>query len=120
MINWLDISILTVLAAAIGVGFAGGLVRVAAMSIALYLGSVAAARWYIVLAQSAHRHVASFTLERGQFVMFVGILAATTLVLTPLISHGLGKLHLSRRWEIADNSVGAGGGVATAALIVLP
>ena len=40
MINGLDVVILFILAVAIGVGFIGGVVRIVALTIALYLGSM--------------------------------------------------------------------------------
>ena len=52
--------------------------------------------------------------------MFVGILAAGTMVLTPVIAWTIGRLKLPRRWQIADNMVGAGLGVVALALSMIP
>ncbi len=120
MINGLDILIIVALAIAIAVGFFGGITRLAAMGIAIYLGSVAAARWYIDLAKVGHRHINNFSVETGQFVMFVGLIVVTALVLTPVLARTFGAIRFPRRWEIADNVAGAGLGVVALALSVIP
>jgi uncharacterized membrane protein required for colicin V production len=120
MINVLDILIVIMLALTIAAGFFGGIVRLAAMAIAIYLSSIAAARWYLDLAKVGHRHINGFSLDVGQFVMFVAILAAGTIVLTPAIAWSIGRLKLPRRWQIADNMVGAGLGAVALALSLIP
>lgn len=120
MINGLDVLIVVLLATTIVVGFFGGIARLAAMAIAIYLGSVAAARWYVDLAKIGHRHINNFSVETGQFVVFVAIIAVTTLALTPIISRAFGAVRFPRRWEIADNVAGAGLSVVATALSVIP
>ena len=120
MIDGLDILIVITLALTIVIGFFGGIVRLASMAMAIYLSSVAAARWYLDLAEIGHRHIYDFSLEVGQFVMFIAILAFGTIILTPAIAWTLGRIKLPRRWQIADNIVGAGLGVVALALSVIP
>ncbi len=120
MINGLDLLILFALAIFIGIGFFGGVARLVAMGIAIYLGTVAAERWYVELARAGHRHIHNFSVETGQFVVFVGLIVVTTLVLTPVVARGLGFIRFPRRVEIADNIFGAGLGVVALALSVIP
>lgn len=120
MTNGLDIIIIIALAIMIVAGFFGGFTRLAAMAISIYLGSVAATRWCVDLATLAHRHINHFSVATGQFLMFAGMIVATTLVLTPILARSFAAISFPRRWEIADNLAGAGVGVVATALSAIP
>lgn len=120
MINWLDAIIIATLAIVIVVGFFGGLARLAAMAISIYLGATAAARWYVDLTNLAHRHISGFDVLSGQFFVFGAIMTVTSIALTSFIARGFGKLRFPRRIEIADNVLGAGVGVIATALSLVP
>lgn len=120
MINWLDIVILAVLIAVIAVGFVGGFVRLVSMSIAIYLGAVIAARWYMDLTEVAHHRISGFDIHSGQFFVFGAVMLTASTVLTALISRGIGKIRFPRRIEIADNVLGACVGLVATALSLVP
>jgi uncharacterized membrane protein required for colicin V production len=120
MTNGLDILIIIALAIMIVAGFFGGFTRLAAMAISIYLGSVAAARWYVDLAMIAHRHINHFSVATGQFFIFAGMIVAATLALTPIIARTFTVIRFPKRLEIADNIVGAGLGVVATALSAVP
>jgi len=113
MVNGFDILIVILLVLTIAAGFFGGIVRFASMALAIYFSAIAAAHWYLDLAAFGHRHFRDFSLDAGRFVMFVAIMAFGTIVLTPVIAWTVGRFNPPRRWQIADNVIGAGlGGVA--------
>jgi uncharacterized membrane protein required for colicin V production len=120
VINWLDLFIIAALAATILVGFIGGLVRLTAMAIAIYLGSVVAARWYVGVTDVAHRHINGFDTRSVQFFVFGALMIVTSAVMTWLLGAGFGKIRFPRRIEIADNVLGAGVGIIATALSLVP
>jgi uncharacterized membrane protein required for colicin V production len=120
MTNVLDIIIIFTLAIMIVAGFFGGFTRLVAMAISVYLGSVAATRWYVDLAKLAHRHISHFSVATGQFLMFAGMIVVSTMILTPIIARSFVVIRFPRRWEIADNVAGAGVGLVAMALSAVP
>lgn len=120
VINWLDVFIIAALAAIILVGFFGGLARLAAMAIAIYLGSVAAARWYVDVTDVAHREINGFDTRSGQFFIFGVIMIVTSIAMTWMLAYSFGKIKFPRRIEIADNVLGAGVGIVAIGLALVP
>lgn len=120
VINWLDMFIIAAFAAIILVGFIGGLVRLTAMAIAVYLGAVAAARWYVDLTDLAHRQINGFDVRSGQFFVFGAVMIVTSILMTWLLAYSFGKIRFPRRIEIADNVLGAGVGIVATALALVP
>ena len=68
--NGLDFAIIFAFLAIIGLGFFGGIVRVAAAIVAIYIGSIVSAAFYDRLTDEFRQHVASVSVQMGQLFVF--------------------------------------------------
>jgi uncharacterized membrane protein required for colicin V production len=117
-LNGLDFAIVFAFLAIIGLGFFGGIVRVAAAIVAIYCGSVLSAAFYDRLTDEFRRQVPSVSLQMGQLFVFCVLFIVTSAAVWWLLSSSVKGLKIKRRFEIADNLGGAVLGVAVSVLAV--
>jgi uncharacterized membrane protein required for colicin V production len=117
-LNGLDFAILFTFLAVIGLGFFGGIVRVTAAIIAIYVAAVVAAAFYASLADAFRSHVSSINLSTAQLFVFILTFMFTSTIIWFVISRGLRGIKFPRRMEIADNLGGATLGLVVSAMAV--
>jgi uncharacterized membrane protein required for colicin V production len=76
-LNGLDFAIVFAFLAIIGLGFFGGIVRVAAAIVAIYCGSVLSAAFYDRLTDEFRRQVPSVSLQMGHLFVFCVLFIVT-------------------------------------------
>ena len=116
--NGLDFAIIFAFLAIIGLGFFGGIVRVAAAIVAIYMGSIVSAAFYDGLTDAFRRHVASVSLAMGQLFVFCALFLVSSALLWWVLSNSVKGWRIKRRIEIADNLGGAILGIAVSVLAV--
>lgn len=116
--NGLDFAIIFAFLAIIGLGFFGGIVRVAAAIVAIYIGSIVSAAFYDQLTDLFRRHVPSVSLQMGQLFIFSSLFIISSGAMWWLLARSVKGLKFKRRIEIADNLGGAVLGVAVSVLAV--
>ena len=116
--NGLDFAIIFAFLAIIGLGFFGGIVRVAAAIVAIYLGSIISAAFYDRVTDAFRNYVSSVSLAMGQLFVFCVLFMLSSGALWWVLANSAKGLKLKRRIEIADNLGGAVLGVAVSVLAV--
>ena len=116
--NGLDFAIIFAFLAIIGLGFFGGIVRVASAIVAIYMGSIISAAFYDRLTDAFRSYVSSVSLAMGQLFVFCVIFLLSSAALWWVLANSVKNLRLKRRIEIADNLGGAALGVAVSVLAV--
>ena len=116
--NGLDFAIIFAFLAVISLGFFGGVMRVIAAIVSIYLGSIVAAAFYDELTDSLRERVPSLALPTGQLVVFIALFLITSIVLWFAIARSLKGFKFPRRIEVADNLGGAALGVVVSMLAV--
>jgi MFS family permease len=117
-LNGLDFAILFAFIAIIGLGFFGGIARVAAAIVAIYLGSVISAAFYDRLTDAFRDRVASVGIQTGQLFIFCTVFLLTSGIFWLILANSVKGLKLKRRIEILDNVGGAALGVGVSVLAV--
>ena len=116
--NGLDFAIIFAFLAIIGLGFFGGITRVAAAIVAIYLGSIVSAAFYDSVTDAFRRQVSSVSLAMGQLFIFCLLFIVSSGALWWVLANSTKGLKMKRRIEIADNLGGAALGVAVSVLAV--
>ena len=116
--NGLDFAIVFAFIAIIGLGFFGGIARVAAAIVAIYLGSVLSAAFYDRLTDAFRDRVSSVGAQTGQLFVFCTLFLFSSAIFWWLMASGVKGLKLKRRVEIFDNIGGAALGVGVSLLAV--
>ena len=117
-LNGLDFAIIFAFIAIIGLGFFGGIARVASAIVAIYLGSVLSAAFYDRLTDAFRERVSSVGIQTGQLFIFCTLFIVTSGVFWWLLASSVKGLKLKRRIEIFDNIGGAALGVAVSVLAI--
>jgi uncharacterized membrane protein required for colicin V production len=117
-LNGLDFAILFAFMAIIGLGFFGGIARVVAAIIAIYIASIVAAMFYRQVAQVFREQVSSISEPTSELFIFMLLFLAIGAVTWFLVASALRGLKLPRKIEIADNLGGATLGVVVSAMAV--
>jgi uncharacterized membrane protein required for colicin V production len=117
-LNGLDFAIIFAFLAIIGLGFFGGIVRVAAAIVAIYLGSIVAAAFYDRVTDEFRSYVGSVSLAMGQLFVFIALFIISSGALWWVLASSVKGLKMKRRIEIADNLGGAALGVAVSVLAI--
>jgi len=117
-LNGLDFAIIFAFLAIIGLGFFGGIVRVAAAIVAIYVGSIVSAAFYDRLTDEFRQHVASVSVQMGQLFVFCALFMVSSAAIWWLLSTTIKGVKVKRRFEIIDNLGGAMLGVAVSMLAV--
>jgi uncharacterized membrane protein required for colicin V production len=117
-LNGLDFAIIFAFLAIIGLGFFGGIVRVAAAIVAIYVGSIVSAAFYDRLTDEFRQHVASVSVQMGQLFVFCALFLVSSVAIWWLLSTTVKGMKIKRRFEIIDNLGGAVLGVAVSMLAV--
>lgn len=116
--NGLDFAIIFAFLAIIGLGFFGGVTRVVAAIIAIYLGTIVAAAFYSALTDAVMEYVSSMSLATGQLVIFCVLFILSSTALWFALARGLRSAKFPRRIAIADNLGGAALGLIVSGLAV--
>jgi uncharacterized membrane protein required for colicin V production len=117
-LNGLDFAIIFAFLAIIGLGFFGGVTRVVAAIVSIYLGSVISAAFYADLTDVVREQISSMSLATGQLVVFCLLFLTSSIALWFALAKGLQGLRFPRRIEIADNLGGAALGLIVSGLAV--
>jgi uncharacterized membrane protein required for colicin V production len=117
-LNGLDFAIIFAFLAIIGLGFFGGVTRVVAAIVSIYLGSIIAAAFYSGLTESIRERIFSMSLATGQLVVFCSLFVISSTILWFVLAKGLQGVRFPRRLEIADNLGGAALGLIVSGLAV--
>jgi uncharacterized membrane protein required for colicin V production len=118
MVNLLDIVIVSIFLAIIGLGFINGISRVASALIAIYFGTVFACAFYRPLTDLGQRYISAMGRQTGELFFFASLLVISSTIFAIVIQRWLGDVKLPRRIEIIDNAGGAALGVGVAVLAV--
>ena len=117
-LNGLDFAILFTFLAVIGLGFFGGIVRVTAAIVAIYVASVVSAMFYVPLADAFQNNVKSINQTTSQLLVFLVTFMVAGGIVWWMVSSGLKGSKMPRRLEIFDNLGGATLGMIVSVMAV--
>ena len=117
--NGLDFAIIFAFMAIIGLGFFGGLARVSAGLVAIYIAAIVSAMLYQELAQAFSDHVANLNRNTSELFMFIVLFMVSVTIAWFLIAGFLKSIKISRRTPIAGKVGGATLGVVVSAMAVV-
>jgi len=117
-VNGLDYAILFTFLAVIGLGFFGGIARVVAAIIAIYIATLVSAAFYADLAEIFRKYVSSINRTTSQLFVFMVLFIAVGAISWFLIASSLKGWKLPRRMEIVDNLGGATLGILVSVMAV--
>lgn len=118
MFNGLDIAIIVIFLAIIGLGFFNGVTRVTSAMLAIYFAAIVSAAFYRPASETAREHLTAMSERTGNLFFFVLLFFIFSTFFTFCLSRWLGNLKLPRRVEIADNVGGAALGIIVSGLAV--
>ena len=116
--NGLDFAIIFAFLAVIGLGFFGGVTRVVAAIVSIYIGSIISAAFYASLTDAIRDRLISISLATGQLLVFCLLFFFSSVALWFALAKGLQGVRFPRRLEIADNLGGAALGLIVSGLAV--
>ncbi len=117
--NGLDFAIIFAFLAIIFFGFFGGITRVLAAMLAIYIATVVAAMFYSDVTDMFRDNVDNVTLATGQLFIFFTLFLVTSLAIGYGMMRGLSGVKSTRRLRFADNLTGVALGLTVSALAVV-
>ena len=117
--NGLDFAILFAFLAIIGLGFFGGMARVAAAIVAIYIASIVAGFFYQELAQVFRDYVSNVGRNTSELFVFMILFTISGAIAWFLVSSALKGIKVSRQTPIAGNVNGTTVGVVVSAMAVV-
>jgi uncharacterized membrane protein required for colicin V production len=118
-LNGLDFAILFTFLAIIGLGFFGGMARVAAAIVAIYIASIVAGAFYQELAQVFRDHVSNINRNTSELFVFMVLFLISGSIAWWLVSAAFKGIKVSRQTPIAGNLGGTTLGVVVSAMAVV-
>jgi uncharacterized membrane protein required for colicin V production len=118
MFNWVDYVILITFMAIVGFGFFGGIAKVSAAIVAIYISSVLAAMFYQPLTDAMQRIFSTMSQRLGELVMFVLLLLVFSAVFTWIVAKWIGRVKIPRQLLLMDNIGGVVLGLVLSAMTV--
>jgi uncharacterized membrane protein required for colicin V production len=116
MFNWVDYAILLVFMVIVGFGFFGGIAKVSAAIIAIYISSVLAAAFYRPMTDVLQRIFSNVGQTVGELIMFVLLFLIFSAILTWIVARWLTDVRLPRRILLVDNIGGVVLGLVLSAM----
>ena len=118
MFNALDVAIVIVFMAIIGVGFFNGVTKVSSALLAIYFGTICAAAFYRPLSDFGRGLAPSMGAVTAELTAFFLLFVGFSAIFTVFLARWLGEVRLPRRVGLLDNVGGAAVGIIVSGLAV--